>query len=77
MSSPQRAHRNPVARLFVRAAVADGAESLSAELEDGEHVAFALSLSPREREMLLAGGLLELIRQGGLELASGLAPASA
>jgi aconitate hydratase len=42
-----------------RAAVADGAASLTAELEGGEGIELVLSLSPREREMLLAGGLLE------------------
>ena len=45
-----------------RDAVADGGESLSAELADGGQVELLLSFSPREREMLLAGGLLALIR---------------
>jgi aconitate hydratase len=39
-----------------RAAVADGAESLGAKLDDGQKIPFVVSLSPREREMLLAGG---------------------
>jgi aconitate hydratase len=45
-----------------RDAVADGAEALSTELEDGEPIELLLSFSPREREMLIAGGLLALIR---------------
>jgi aconitate hydratase len=50
-----------------RAAVEEAAGSVNAELEDGSRVELALSLSPQEREMLLAGGLLALIRGGGLE----------
>jgi aconitate hydratase len=53
-----------------RDGVAAGAEALSAELEDGERIELVVSLSPQEREMLLAGGLLALIREGGLVHAS-------
>ena len=49
-----------------RHAVAAGLESLSAEA-DGAPVPLELSFSARERRMLLAGGLLELVRQGAFE----------
>ncbi len=49
-----------------RHAVAEGLESLSAEA-DGVAVPLELSFSPRERQMLLAGGLLALVRQGAFE----------
>ena len=52
-----------------REAVAGGLESVSAEA-DGVPVPLQLSFSPRERQMLLAGGLLELVRQGALGPAS-------
>jgi hypothetical protein len=48
-----------------RAAVAGGAESLTAEPESGGPIPLTISLSAREREILLAGGLLELVREGG------------
>ena len=46
---------------------------MRAQLEVGEPIGLVVSLSPGEREMLLAGGLLELIRRGGLEPAAGRA----
>jgi aconitate hydratase len=49
-----------------RDAIAKGLELLSGEA-DGVPVPLRLSASPREREMLLAGGLLELVRQGPFE----------
>jgi aconitate hydratase len=54
-----------------RAGVADGVEALGAELEDGERIGLVVSLSQQERAMLLAGGLLALIREGGLVPATG------
>jgi len=49
-----------------RHAVAEGLESLNAEA-DATPIPLQLSFSPRERQMLLAGGLLELVRQGAFE----------
>jgi HMGL-like len=53
-----------------------GAESLVAQIE-GAEVALELRLSRPEREMLVAGGLLALVRAGGLERVAPLdAPSS-
>jgi len=49
-----------------RAALADGVERLVARTPNGE-IALGLRLSDGERAMLLAGGLLALIRDGGLD----------
>jgi aconitate hydratase len=46
----------------VRAAVEHGDEELVAEVEGGRRVALRVRLSAREREILLAGGLRELVR---------------
>jgi predicted aconitate hydratase len=49
-----------------RRAVEDGGESLTAEV-DGATITLDLYLSGPEREMLLAGGLLALVRAGALQ----------
>jgi aconitate hydratase len=49
-----------------RRTVEEGGESLTAEA-DGATIALELHLSEPERAMLLAGGLLALVRAGGLE----------
>jgi aconitate hydratase len=46
----------------VREAVASGAEDLTVEVEGGGTIALCAVLSGREREILLAGGLRELVR---------------
>src|SRR4051795_1283918 len=47
------------------AAVAGAAGTVTAELDDGEHMELTLQLTPGEREVLVAGGLLAHIRAGG------------
>jgi aconitate hydratase len=47
----------------VRAAIADGAEELVAQVEDGDRIRLRAELSAREREILLAGGLRALVRE--------------
>jgi predicted aconitate hydratase len=49
-----------------RAAVENDDESLVAEADGAGTIELRLQLSEREREMLLAGGLLALVRAGGL-----------
>jgi aconitate hydratase len=50
-----------------RRAVEESSESLTAETDTGEQIRLALELSAQERRMLLAGGLLQLIREGGVQ----------
>jgi aconitate hydratase len=50
----------------VRDAVASGAEDLVAEVRDGGTIALRALLSGREREILIAGGLRELVRARSL-----------
>jgi aconitate hydratase len=47
----------------VREAVAGGEDELVAEVDGGPRMALRARLSPREREILLAGGLRELLRR--------------
>jgi aconitate hydratase len=51
-----------------RDAVAAGERDLSARTDDGRTMRLRATLSAREREILLAGGLRNLVRAGGLEL---------
>jgi aconitate hydratase len=51
-----------------RDAVAGGEQDLSARTDDGRTMRLRATLSAREREILLAGGLRNLVRAGGLEL---------
>ena len=50
----------------VRDAVAAGREELTAQTDGGATIALRVALSRREREILLAGGLRNLVREGGL-----------
>jgi hypothetical protein len=54
----------------VREAVATGKSQLSASNENGE-IGLEVRLSPRERRILLAGGVLKYLRGGG-EAATGV-----
>lgn len=47
------------------AAVTGGAETVTAEVEDGQLIHLALALTPNERAVLAAGGLVAHIRGGG------------
>jgi aconitate hydratase len=47
------------------AAVAGAAGTVTAEVDDGQHVELTLQLTPGERDVLLAGGLLAHVRAGG------------
>ena len=47
------------------AAVSDGADTVTAEVDDGQLIRLTLALSPNERAVLGAGGLIEHIRSGG------------
>ncbi len=47
------------------AAVTDGAETVTAEVDDGRRIELTLALSPSERAVLAAGGLIAHIRAGG------------
>jgi aconitate hydratase len=47
------------------AAVAEGAEIVSAEVDGDQHIQPALALTPNERAVLAAGGLIAHIRSGG------------
>ena len=49
-----------------RSTVEDGSVELRAEVEGGEPVELLAELSDGERKALLAGGLLKLVREGGL-----------
>jgi aconitate hydratase len=51
----------------VREAVAAGKSTLSASRDDGTEIGLEIRLSPREREVLLAGGMLKYLRAGGPE----------
>jgi aconitate hydratase len=64
----------------VREELADGAETITGRIEDtGAELRLGHDLAPREREVLLAGGLLRYLRErssDGHEGASGLSPAA-
>ena len=47
------------------AAVTDGGETVSAEVDDGQRIQLTLALTPNERAVLAAGGLIAHIRAGG------------
>jgi aconitate hydratase len=51
----------------VREAVASGETKLIAKSEAGEEIPLEARLLPREREVLLAGGMLKHLREGGQE----------
>jgi aconitate hydratase len=51
----------------VRAAVEAGAEDLVAHVDGGGEIALRAVLSGREREVLLAGGLRDLVRERARE----------
>jgi aconitate hydratase len=51
----------------VREAVASGETKLVARSEAGEEISLEARLLPREREVLLAGGMLKHLREGGQE----------
>jgi aconitate hydratase len=51
----------------VREAVATGKPTLTASRDDGTEIGLDIRLSPREREILLAGGMLKYLRAGGHE----------
>jgi aconitate hydratase len=46
-------------------AVTGGADTVTAELDGGQHIPLTLALTPNERAVLGAGGLIEHIRSGG------------
>jgi aconitate hydratase len=52
----------------VAAAVSDGAESVTAEIDDGQRIELTLALTANERAVLTAGGLIAHIRAGGRSL---------
>jgi hypothetical protein len=54
-----------------REAVASGALALTAASDAGRDVALELELSPAERKIVLAGGLVRLARGGGVERVQG------
>jgi aconitate hydratase len=47
------------------AAVTGGADTVTAEVNDGQHILLTLALTPNERAVLTAGGLIAHIRSGG------------
>jgi aconitate hydratase len=47
------------------AAVSDGADAVTAEVDSDQHIRLALALTPNERAVLSAGGLIAHIRSGG------------
>jgi aconitate hydratase len=47
------------------AAVTDGGETVTAEVDDGQRIQLTLALTPNERAVLAAGGLIAHIRAGG------------
>jgi aconitate hydratase len=49
----------------IAAALETSTDTLTADVEDAGTVRLGLDVSPSEREILLAGGLLAAIRQGG------------
>jgi hypothetical protein len=49
----------------LRQAVVSGAETVAADIDDAERLQLRLELSPREREVLAAGGLLAYVSTGG------------
>jgi aconitate hydratase len=51
----------------VREAVAASKSTLTAGRNDGTEIGLEIRLSPREREVLLAGGMLKYLRAGGPE----------
>jgi aconitate hydratase len=51
----------------VREAVAAGKSTLTASRDAGTEIGLEIRLSPREREVLLAGGMLKYLRAGGHE----------
>jgi aconitate hydratase len=49
----------------VAAAVTDDVETVTAEVDDGQRIRLTLALTPNERAVLAAGGLIAHIRAGG------------
>ena len=43
----------------------DGVETVTAEVDDGQRIQLTLALTPNERAVLAAGGLIAHIRAGG------------
>jgi aconitate hydratase len=56
----------------VREAVAAGNSTLTAISNDGTEIDLEIRLAPREREILLAGGMLKYLRAGGQERIGGV-----
>jgi hypothetical protein len=53
----------------VRKAISSRGERLSAKSDAGREIALEVRLLPRERQVLLAGGMLRYLRAGGRERA--------
>ena len=47
------------------AAITGGADTVTAEVDDGQHIQLTLALTPNERAVLAAGGLIAHIRADG------------
>jgi aconitate hydratase len=58
-------------------AVTGGADTVTAEVDDGQLIQLTLALTPNERAVLGAGGLIKDIRSGGRSSVPASAPTSA